>query len=314
MLFRSGWTWSETAHTPVAGITEFENGGMSGVYYKTASDGSLVEELKGVPALAGLYAYVTTASASKNYKEIKHTAYFQIAQFENKWTVEPETTLSWTWGDEISDSIKLIGASAQKGTPKYAIRSDAWETEKEYAQGDLKEALKKLGAGTYSIAVAVEGSDDTFSSLSATTSLTVNKATLSWQDGTAPADAEWAWDAADSAKTFVIPLVNGAVAGETVSVSYTVRYTNAAGNATETKEFTQKTLADLEAFLKDKSVGAHAGTYVITIAATDPNYFDFGGSATVTVKKAKNDWIAGSAPYDTVSANYKNFKIGRAHV
>ena len=55
-------------------------------------------------------------------------------------------------------------------------------------------------------------------------------------------------------------------------------------------------------------MGAHAGTYVITIAATDPNYFDFGGSATVTVKKAKNDWIAGSAPYDTVSANYKNFK------
>ena len=304
----TGWTWSETAHAPVAGTTEFENGGMGGVYYKTASDGSLVEELKGVPTLAGLYAYVTTAAESKNYKEIKHTAYFQIAQFENKWTVEPETTLSWTWGDEISDSIKLIGASAQKGTPKYAIRSDAWENEKEYAQGDLKEALKKLGAGTYSIAVAVEGSDDTFSSLSATTSLTVNKATLSWQDGTAPADAEWAWDAADSAKTFVIPLVNGAVAGETVSVSYTVRYTNAAGNATETKEFTQKTLADLEAFLKDKSVGAHAGTYVITIAATDPNYFDFGGSATVTVKKAKNDWIAGSAPYDTVSANYKNFK------
>ncbi len=304
----TGWTWNDTAHDPVEGVTKYPNGGISGVYYKADSDGSLGEQVDGVPTLAGLYAYVTTAAASKNYKEITHTAHFTVAQLQNTWTTEPETTLSWTWGDEVASTIKLVGAAALKGTPKYTIRSDAWENAKEYAQADIQQALQQLGAGTYSVVVTVEGSETTFSGLSATTSLTVSKATLSWKDGTAPADATWAWDAADSAKTFVTPLVQGAVEGEEVSVSYKVVYTNVAGDATETKEFTQKTLADLEAFLKDKSVGAHAGTYVITIAATDPNYFDFSGSATVTVKKAQNDWIAGSAPYDTVSANYKNFK------
>ncbi len=308
----SGWTWSEQAAEPNLGVIKFESdlASLSYIFRKADSNGTL-GDIVGSPEDAGLYAMVVTAAETKNYLPLIETVYFQIKQFENGWynNVEPEKTLSWTYGDAINANWKILTASAKKGDVEFSIVGDRLNAAVSATKETLADELRKLGAGTYSVTATVKGSAQTFSDLTANTSITVEKAMLGWKDGKAPADISWAWDASgddENKKSFALPEVVGVKENETVSVTYTLTYTSAKGVASVERTYTQAQINDLYKYITDNTVFAHAGKYAIAINATDLNYFDFGGSETVSVITAQNGWN-NNAPLEKEEGEYSNF-------
>lgn len=310
----SGWTFGDTAASPNEAQVRYENGkfDITGLYYRVERDGtewkisSTGSAVK--PTAAGNYAYITSAAVKSgikaNYSNLEYTAYFTISQAENRWTSdEAESTLTWVYGNASSNisSSKLANLTSYKGEVSYVVR----------AEGSNSDSLDKDGlisyftsteraVGTYSVVATVAGTDD-YSGLTATTSITINKAAFAWKNGTEPAISRtWVWGCDASEKTFVAPEVEGR------QVVYKVSYSS----ATSSSERTFNTVVDgkttaqqlVEYLFGDRS----AGTYTVTATLEDPNYNSLTGTTELTITQASNEWEE-NEPVSAISAAYSGF-------
>lgn len=323
-----GWTWGSAANTPVQGVAQFENDQygtaegqfkMTGLYYTASTDGTYSGTgSQAAPTLAGYYAYVTTADESTNYKFGEpFVSFFRIAQFQTKWTTKPEATLSWTYGDVVDTATRLVNAATDLDTlngvtytVEYTIEGAASYTAQQIAEkGGITAVLQSLGAGTYSVTAVVHGTEKTYSDvIPATTSVTINKATLSWQTGTAPVNGGWVWDDEVSKKNFVAPVVVAMIRNvETkIDVKYKVSYEPYFANGLPAS-YDYTDAQDLIRLLSvDTAKSGHAGIYRITVVVENDNYNQFGGEMTVTIERATNAWTE-NEPKATVEKAYNSF-------
>lgn len=315
-----GWTWGETAKTPVTGVAVHDDADVTktSLYYEASTDGTYNKGTGKAeqPTDAGYYAYVTTGSDSTNYTFAgqEYVSFFRISQFTTEWTARPEATLSWTYGEVVDGTAKLINAEVNlPASVTYAVEytiegKAAYTNDQITAAGGIESVLQSLGAGTYSVTAVVHGTEKTYSDvIPATTSLTIDKATLSWQTGTAPADKSWDWSE-EKTTLFNVPVAVGSILSvqTPVDVTYGVVFTPAnSGNGVTNANISA---SDLSALVNGSRFSGEAGTYVITATANDTdNFNEFTGSMTITINRVQNEWrTTGSTPVD-VRKEYGKF-------
>ncbi|MDE6301982.1 MAG: hypothetical protein K2M36_00130, partial [Clostridia bacterium] len=331
-----GWTYGDTAKTPVVGQTVKPNGGIESHYYTARMENGVwvanAEEVTNIAtANAGMYAYVTTAKESTNYASIPYTAIFEIERADNSWEVgcEPESTFTWTWG-KVDDVVKLesgfIKAAAKYMTDDkrvtYAITGpngyfDIITKDKTTdlqtiidgveEDGVMKHGLKQLGVGNYVIIVSVAATDN-YAEVNKVTYVNVTAASLEWQ--TEPANSSWTWGVTDNKKVFKQPQIK--TAGLVLAPDSKVAYTYVVGvkdsDATTTFDG-ENSFATMVANLKARD----AATYTVTVTVSCPNYNNLTRSVEVEIKQAKNEWTA-NTPAKTLVREYRNtsFAIAKA--
>lgn len=315
----TGWTFGSTASDPVAGALVYENDkfDITGLYYEVERDGTewKISSAGSAtrPVNAGNYAYEVIASAKEgaepNYKDNRYISYFTVSPLENEWTTdEAEATLTWVYGNANTtlSASDLANLAALKGTVSYVVKTAGGNSEPLDKDGLISYFTNpERGIGTYNV-VATVSSDEhgNYTSLTATTSITIEKASFSWKTGTAPViSATWVWGSEDSRKIYTSPEVDGRV------VVFNVSFRSPSGTSSFTQTFTEvKDGKSTSVQLREYLIAAarNAGTYTITATVEDPNYNTLTGSTELTITQASNVWEE-NAPVSEISAAYAKF-------
>lgn len=282
-----GWTYNdETAKTPTEGITVYEPDEVvnkpeyypaqqvNGVWVANKTAGA-IENIAN--ADAGTYAYVFTASATTNYKEITHTAIFVISPKGNAWAVEPEGTLTWVWGFAGIGNTNLAKARAQENGEgvQYTIRNTATGSIENPDGETIAEKLANLGAGDYEIISEVKAGTN-YEGISKITYLTVTKANFTVNSEIRD-NYEWEWED-ENVAIFADPSEYITKAKNTDKAVITYVVTTQKGDRT--------TYVDDYAAMSAYVLALGAGTHKIQITITNGNYNDYAKTVTITVTKA----------------------------
>ena len=137
-----GWTYGETAKTPVA-TAKF---GTPSFTYGTSADGDFVEA---VPTNAGTYFVKATVAATANYDGAEKTAEFKIARSNATLTNMPAAVANLVYTGSAQELV--TAGVADGGTMQYKLGTDGtWSS-------DIPTATN---AGEYTIYYKVLGDDD----------------------------------------------------------------------------------------------------------------------------------------------------------
>lgn len=293
-----GWTYNdETAKTPTEGITVYEPDEVvnkpeyypaqqvNGVWVANKTAGA-IENIAN--ADAGTYAYVFTASATTNYKEITHTAIFVISPKGNAWAVEPEGTLTWVWGFAGIGNTNLAKARAQENGEgvQYTIRNTATGSIENPDGETIAEKLANLGAGDYEIISEVKAGTN-YEGIGKITYLTVTKANFTVNSEIRD-NYEWEWED-ENVAIFADPSEYITKAKNTDKAVITYVVTTQKGDRT--------TYVDDYAAMSAYVLALGAGTHKIQITITNGNYNDYAKTVTITVTEAS--FTVGETQSDT---------------
>ena len=141
-LSLEGWTYGETAKTPVA-TAKF---GTPSFTYGTSADGDFVQA---VPTNAGTYFVKASVAATGNYEAAEKTVSFKIARGVASVVAPPQAVADLVYGG--SAQALVTAGSANGGAMQYRVGSDGiWSSELPTA----------TNAGEYTIYYKVLGDDD----------------------------------------------------------------------------------------------------------------------------------------------------------
>ncbi|MCH5162662.1 MAG: hypothetical protein J1G38_04150 [Clostridiales bacterium] len=220
----------------------------------------------------------------KNYESLKYTIHVTVSDATITVSSEHKSATSWTWGagksaieGEIPD-IKYSVKSNDSGKEKvsYSIITDGSSTENvEEGYDKLIELLMKKGVGhTYTVVITV--TCDHYVTVTKTTTVTVNAATIAVTSAPKTSPDEWTWGAYDViGQKFPEGFSYSVLAGDTATAAFNiipeVGLTNGADN-----------YADFITNLRKTGVGK----YTIEIVITCPNYTPVEYTFGITVKEA----------------------------